>query len=830
MRSGPEGPGLPAPTFGSMILNDVRYALRRLLRDRSLTVLAAAALALGIGANTTIFTVVNAVLIRGLPYDDPHRIVNVSGRDLASGARRGVSLPDFEDLRGAAASFSGLAAFTAGDAANLSDAGQPPERVNGSLVTPNTFRLLGQPVLLGRDFLPAEGEPGAPRTVILGHRVWQDRYAGDPGVLGRVVRVNDEPATIVGVMPEGMRFPVTSDLWRPLRPTAEWNRRDNRGLSTVGRLAPGAGLEAADAEVRAIAGRLRAAYPDTNEEAGAFAQTFNEWANGGGRIRLVVLTLMGAVVFVLLIACANVANLLLARSAHRAREVALRVAQGATRWQVVRQLLIESLVLGVPGGAAGLGLGLAGTRLLDAATQDVGKPWWMEFTADPAVVAFLAFVCVGTSLLFGLTPALHVSRTPVAKLLQEGGRSGPGGARARRLTAAMVVAEVTLAVVLLSGAGLMMRSFQTLYRLDLGFDPDRVLTGVMTLTARKHPAAENRIRFMEQVRQRLDAMPGVRAAAFAEFPPLGGGYPRTLEIDGRPAPEGAAAPEVVTLRVGERYFESLDVPLLRGRALTHDDGRGGAAPAVVVNERFAARFFPGADPLGRRIRLRLPGDAPGPWLTVVGLGPNVRQRAVEPDPEPVAYLPYRLRTDPGSAAEQSFVLQVLTTGPPAAFVPQLREAVRSADPDQPVFLVQPLTTWLRESRWSYLLFSSLLAGFAVVALVLSAVGIYSVTAYSVAQRTQEIGVRMALGALRWQVVRTVMRRTLVQVGAGLALGVAGGFAAGRLIESLLVQVSPVDPATLAVVLAVLAGVTAAACVGPARRAAALDPVAALRSD
>ena len=813
-----------------MLLKDVRYALRRLFRDRSLTVMAAAALALGIGANATVFTVVHAVLIRGLPYDDPHRIVNISGRDLASGERRDVSLPDFEDLRDAATSFSGLAAFTAGRAANLSDAGQPPERLNGSLVTPNTFRLLGQPLLLGRDFLPGEGEPGASRPVILGHRVWQDRYAGDPGVLGRVIRVNDEPATIVGVMPEGVRFPVSSDVWRPLQPTAALNRRDNRGLSTVGRLAPGVGLEAADAEVRAIAGQLQAAYPDTNEEAGAFVQTFNEWANGGGRVRLLVLTLMGAVAFVLLIACANVANLLLARSAHRAREVALRVAQGATRWQVVRQLLIESLALGVPGGAAGLGLGLAGARLLNAVTQDVGKPWWMEFTADPAVIAFLAFVCVGTSLLFGLAPALHVSGTPVAALLQEGGRSGSSGGRARRLTAAMVVAEVALAVVLLSGAGLMMRSFQALYRMDLGFDPDRVLTGVVTLTERKHPTDASRIRFMEQVRQRLDAMPGIRAAAFAEFPPLGDGYPRTLEIDGRPAPAGTSPPEVTTLRVGERYFESLDVPLLRGRALTLDDGREGAAPAVVVNERFAARFFPGADPLGRRIRLRLPGDAPGPWLTVVGLGPNVRQRAFEPDPEPVAYLPYLLWTGPGSGAEQSFVLQVQTTGAPAASVPQLREAVRSADPDQPVFLVQPLTTWLRESRWSYLLFSGLLAGFAVVALVLSAVGIYSVTAYSVAQRTQEIGVRMALGADPWQVVRTVMRRALVQVGAGLALGVAGGFAAGRLIESLLVQVSPVDPATLAVVLFVLAGVTAAACVGPARRAAALDPATALRSD
>ena len=812
-----------------MILKDVRYALRRLVRDRSLTVMAAAALALGIGANTAVFTVVNAVLIRGLPYDEPRRIVTVVGRDLASGEQRGVSLPDFEDYRDAAASFSGLAAFSIYDTANLSDADRLPEQVNGARVTPNTFRLLGQPLLLGRDFLPEEGERGAPRTVILSHRVWQDRYGGDPGVIGRDVRVDDEPAVIVGVMPEGMRFPVDSDLWQPLQPTAALNLRDNRLLGTVGRLAPGVRLEAADAEMRAIAARLETAYPDTNEAVGAYVQTFNEWVNGDSG-RLLVLTLMGAVVFVLLIACANVANLLLARSAHRAREVALRVAQGATRWRVVRQLLVESLALGVPSGVAGLGLGLAGVRLLNVLTQDVGKPYWVEFTTDPSVVAFFVLVCVGTSLLFGLAPALHVSRTPVAALLQEGGRSGSGGARTHRLTAAMVVAEVALTVVLLSGAGLMIRSFQEYNRLDLGFDPERVLVGMVTLPGRTYPVEEGRIRFMEQVRQRLDAMPGVRAATFADAPPLGGAALQAIEIDGRPTAEGAPAPEVVVLRVGERYFESLDAPLLRGRGLTFDDGRGDSVPAVVVNERFAARFFPGEDALGRRLRMRWPGDPPGPWLTIVGLGPTIRQRAAEPDPDAVVYMPYRLQADPGPVVQQSFVLHVLTAGPPASFVTQMREAVRAGAPDQPVSGAQPLATRLRDSLWTYALFSGLLTVFAAAALVLSSIGIHSVTAYSITQREHEIGIRMALGARPGQVVWAVVRRTLAQVGAGLALGAAGAFAASRVIQGLLVQVSPADPATLAAVLAVLAAVTAAACVGPARRAAALDPVAALRSD
>ena len=809
---------------------DLRYALRRLVRDRSLTLMAVAALGLGIGANATVFSLVHAVFIRGLPFDEPGRIVNVSSRDSVRGSTGGVSLPDFEDYREAAASFRGLAAFTAGGTANLSDADNPPERVTGSLVTPNTFRLLGQPVLLGRDFLPEEGGRGADRTVILGYRVWQDRYAADPGVLGRVVRVNDEPSTIVGVMPEGMRFPLNSDTWRPLQPTDALDRRDNRMLSTVGRLAPGVDLHEADAEVRALAGRLRQQHPDTNEHADAFVQTFNDWANPAD-VELIVPTLMGAVAFVLLIACANVANLLLARSARRAREVAIRVAQGATRWRIVRQLLVESLLLGAAGGAAGLGLAGTGIRLLDVATADVGKPFWMTFHLDGAVVAFLVLACVGTSVLFGFAPALHVSKTPVGELLHEGGRTGAaGGMRARRLAAAMVVVEVTLAVVLLAGAGLFVRSFQELYRIDLGFDPARVLTGQITLVARKYPGPEDRVRFVKRLQRRLDAMPGTRAASVATTFPLFGGLQRSLEIDGRPSPDGAPAPTVTMLSVGARYFESLGVSLTRGRALTLEDGREGAE-SVVVNARLAARFFPGEDPLGRRIRLQAQGQPPGPWLTIVGVSPSVRQLALqERDPDPVVYLPYRLYTGGPAALQSSLAIQVLTAGNPAGFVPELREAVQAVDPELPVFGARSMAGRLEDSRWTYLLFSGLFGIFTAIALILSAVGIYAVTAYSVMQRTQEIGIRMALGALPGQVIWVVMRRGLAQVGAGLMLGAAGAFAVGRLIESLLVQTSPRDPATLAAVLAVLAAATVAACVGPARRAVGIDPVEALRFD
>ena len=812
-----------------MFRQDLRHALRRLVNDRSLTFMAVAALGLGIGANATVFAVVHAVFIRGLPFDEPGRIVNVSSRDSDRGQTGGVSLPDFEDYRAAAASFSGLAAFTIRGTANLSDADHAPERVMESLVTPNTFRLLGQPVLLGRDFLPAEGERGGDRTVILSYHVWQDRYAGDPGVLGRVVRVDDEPSTVVGVMPEGVRFPLNTDSWRPLQPTGALDRRDNRMLSTVGRLAPGVDLDAAQAEVRALAGRLRQQYPDTNERTDAVVRTFVEWVNPTG-VQLAVVALMGAVVFVLLIACANVANLLIARSAHRAREVAIRVAQGATRWRIVRQLLTESLALGAAGSAAGLGLAAAGIRLLDVATQDVGKPVWMTFHFDGAVVAFLALVCVVSSMLLGLAPALHVSKTPVGELLKEGGRTG-SGVRARRLAAAMVVVEVTLAVVLLAGAGLMIRSFQEFYRIDLGFDPARVLTGEITLAARKYPEPEDRLRFVEQLQRRLDAMPGIRAASVATTFPLFGGLPRSLEIDGRPSPDGAPAPTVTMLGIGARYLESLGVSRSRGRALTLEDGRPGAE-SIVVNGRFADRFFPGDDPLGRRVRLQARGEPAGPWLTIVGVSPTIRQAALrERDPDPVVYVPYRLHAAGGPAARQwPLALQLLTAGDPAAFAPQLRAAVQAVDPDLPVFGAQSMSARLRDLRWTYLLFSGLFGIFAAIALVLSAVGIYAVTAYSVTQRTKEIGIRTALGASPGQVIWVVVRRGLAQVGAGLIVGSAGAFAVGRLLESLLVQTSPRDPVTLAMVLAVLAAATVIACVGPARRAAGVDPVEALRSD
>ena len=797
------------------ISRDLRYAFRRLAADRSLAALAITTLGLGIGLNVTVFTMVHAILVRGLPYDHPERIVNVWSSSDRNSQRQRVSLPDFEDYRRAATSLGGLAAFTVDGRMSLSDAENAPEPLTGSLVTPNTFRLLGQPVLLGRDFLPADGQRGADGTVILGHRVWRDRYGADPDVLGRVVRVDGEPATVVGVMPDGVRFPFRAELWQALQPTEALDRRDARVLSTVGRLEPGVSPDEAQAELSAIAGRLRLQYPETNEGTGAGVQSFTDWATGI-HVRLIYLTLMGAVTFVLLIACANVANLLIARSGQRAHEVAIRLAQGATRWHVVRQLSTENLVLGSAGGILGLGVAAGGVRLARFLTRDMEIPPWMAFTIDPPVIAFFFCLCVGTTVLFGLAPLLHLAGTPVGRLLQDGNRSGTHGARARRLSAAMIVVEAALALVLLGGTGLMLRSLDNMYRMDLGFDADRVLYGEIVLPSRRYPDPEEQIRFATHLDRRLNASPGVRASSVMRT--------RTtalLEVDGRPAPEELPA-DVFVMGVGSRYFEAVGARVLRGRALTEDDGQAGSE-AAVVNRRFAALFFGAEDPLGRRIRIRGRDESMSPWLTIVGIGSNVRVGDIRSrDWAPVVHLPHRMEPGPWLG------LQIRTAGAPETFVPQLRAIVGALDRDLPVHRARSMAAIIDEGRWWFAVLSGTLGVFALLAVVLAAVGIYAVAACSVAQRTREIGIRIALGAQAHRIVRTALGRVLACVGVGLLLGLAGAVAVGRVIESLLIQVPPVDPPTLVLVPLLFAALVAVACAGPVRRAVALDPSDVLR--
>ena len=483
------------------IVKDIRFAIRVLIKDRWFTALALVALSLGIGLNNTVFTLVNAVILRGLPYEEPDRIMHLSAQNLSEGRKFLVSYPDFEDWQAASVSFTGLAAYRRGTII-INDEGHAPERAWGDWISADTFGLIGQRPLMGRDFAKDEDQPDAEPVTILGYGLWMRRYGGDSDLVGQVIRVNEVPTTVIGVMPEGVQFPRNVELWLPLTGGTNRPKRDHRDLQLFGRLGGGVSLEEARAEMSAIASQLAEQYPDTNRGVDAVVVPFNDRYNGGD-IKIAFLALMVVVGLVLLIACANVASLLLARSAYRAREIAVRTAVRASRWQIVRQLLVESILMGLVSGAMGFVLSVAGVRLFARAVADVGRPYWVEFTMDWPVFTFLLAVTLGTGFVFGLAPALQISRLDVNKNLQAGGRGGGAGLRARRSTRAMVVVQLSLTVALLFGAGLMMRSFLNLYNAELGVRTHDVLRLSLELAERKYPEPADRYAFHERLRERL---------------------------------------------------------------------------------------------------------------------------------------------------------------------------------------------------------------------------------------------------------------------------------------------------------------------------------------
>jgi predicted permease len=806
------------------LFEDIRFASRVLLKRRWMTAAAVVALALGIAANSAVFTFVNAVILRGVPFPDPDRVVALGTRDTRN-RQMGVSYYDFLDWREAARSFSDIS-LLAQPTFNVSEQGTPPERYNGAYVSANTFGIVGSRALVGRAFIAEDDLDGARPVVVLGYSIWQTRYAGNPNVLGKTIKVNDLLATVVGVMPPGMQFPPNTDLWLPFG-QATINRgqsRQVRNYQVIARLADGVSIPQARQELATIAARLARDYPKTNDGIEPTIVTFNERATPN-QIRLVFFSLMGAVGFVLLIACSNVANLLLARSAERAKEVGVRVSLGASRGRVIRQLLVESVMLSLLGGIAGLPLAYAGIRIFDSLTQNVGKPYWMEFSIDPIVLVFFFTICLITGIVFGLAPALHVSKTSLNEVLKEGGRSGSSGIRAHRWTSGLLVVQVALTLVLLAGAGFMMRSFFMLYRLDLGFETPRLLTLQVNLSDRKYPTSEDRNAFARRLTERLAGIGALDAVTTASNFPLGGGAGLELTIDGRTDPN-AKRPIVTMVSVGAKYFDTLGIRILRGRGFTASDetaGRGG----VIVNQRFADMYFTGEDPIGRQVSVseETPNGIGLRSQTVIGVSTVVRQRDIENiEPDPVVYVPYFSGPNMG----RTLAVIVRASGGTAAAVPLIRQAVLELDADIPVFNVRTMDELLAQRRWQYRVFGGMFAVFAAIALLLAAVGLYAVMAYSVTQRTQEIGVRMVLGAPPGDVVWLFLRRAFVLVAIGLTVGMSGAFGVGRLLQSILVQSTGRDVPVLLSISLLMIVVAVTACVWPARRATRLNPVAALR--
>jgi putative ABC transport system permease protein len=811
------------------IAQDLRFAVRLLAKDRRFTLAAVGALALGIAANTTVFTFINSALFKDLPFDDPQQLVALGTRD-ARGRDLLVSYPDFKDWQRETRAYQAMAGH-ATSAINLSEKGVPPERLRGSYVSASTFEMLGVKPILGRGFVAGDDRAGAAAVIVLGHDVWTRRYGASPTVIGREVRVNDVPSLVIGVMPDGFRFPMTAQAWQPLAtmPDVITSKRDARTIAVTGRLRSEVTVEQARAELTTVAEQLARAHPDTNR---GIAPTVAPPLERMRRFaRPILLTMMGAVVFVLLIGCANIAMLMLARAASRAREIAIRSSLGATRWRIVRQLSIESVLLAALAGLAGLVLSTWGVEYFGAAfaTREIGAPdqaalpYWVNLTMDHTVFAFVAASCLGSSVLFGLAPALHISSTNVNDVLKETARSAAAGLRVRRWTTALMIGELALALTLLSGAGLLVRSFVIHYTTATVIDTRHLTLARTVLPPQKYTTPDARRTFVERLDERLAARQPAAIAAAGDVPlvPLFGPS-RTLVVDRRVE---QTPPSVSHVYVGERYFEALGLHVRKGRTFAPGDGAAGHE-AAIVSERAATTFFPNEDPLGRRIRLVSAGaqDPALPWMTIVGIAPTIPEVAVrQPDP-PLVYLPLRGEPAPG----RSVSVIVRSDASLGAITTWLRDDLRALDPDLPWYYIQTMDATVAQTRDSVRMMGALFGLLAVIGVVLASVGLYALTAHGVQQRAQEIGVRMALGAQSHQVVWMFLRRTLVQLVAGVAIGLAGALSAGKLLQGFLVRTAPRDPLTLACICALLAIVALAAAFFPARRAARVDPVVALR--
>jgi predicted permease len=812
-----------------ILLQDIRYAARTLLRTPAFTIIAVATLALAIGATTAVFSIVNGVLLKPLPFRDPSALVRVGSMD-KDGKLAHLSAPDFIDYRDQTRSFVGMAQIQERNSANLSIAGSEPQRLNSASVGAKFFDLLGMPMQLGRGFVAGEDLAGAQRVVVLSDKLWRANFGADKSIIGRAISVNGDDFTVVGVAPPSMTFPAKPDLWLPFVLEPWMTDPENRGAHFIGaiaRIRSGITTDAATREMNTIGARLRAEYPKSNANFGGTAESLQTSLTGD--VRKALLTMFGAVAFVLLIACANVANLLLVRASGRESEMAVRTALGAGRGRIIRQLITESVMLSVLG--AMIGGALAGWAV-DAivAFGPKGLPRLDDIAVDTRVLVFSAVLAVVTGLVFGLVPAFHAAKTELGQMLKDGMRGGSRRAT-QRTRSTLVISELALAVVLLVGAGLLIRSFVKLMQVDPGFRTEHIVSFDVTLPTKKYPYDRDLRRFAAQLREGLSSLPGTQSVAVAFARPLEPQRMRaSFDIDGRPAATNDKRLLADIRPASSSFFSTMGIRVLRGRLFTDAEESFGPPPVVVVSQAFVNKYFPNEDPIGQRITLGVSHDTAAPPSEVkaqgqiVGVVNDVRQQGLSTEPYPAVYVGW------GTLPLNDVAFLVRSRGGTATTAAGIRERVHAIDPEMPVYDVSTMEQAVSESVSQPRFYMLLLSAFAALALLLAALGIYGVISYTVSQRTRELGIRIALGATQDRVMRLVLGQGLMLTVAGVSVGLLGAYWLVHLLGALLFGVAPTDVATFAGVAVVLLGVASLASYLPARRAALVDPVIAMRAE
>jgi putative ABC transport system permease protein len=804
------------------LIQDVKYGIRLMAKSPWFTAAAVLTLALGIGVNSAGFSIANGFWWKRLPFENPKEVVTLAmsdGTGQPNEAR--MNYPEFVDIRARVKSLKAITAVQQ-TAVVLSSDGSPGQRYNGATITPNLFSFLGVKPIRGRDLTVADEKWGPPLAVLISHDLWQTKYGGQEDVVGRVLRLDTNPAVIVGVMPPGFKFPFAEQVWSIKRPY-EGESREYRGFYAFGRLADGVGIQQARAEVSAIAQAIAQDHPKTNKGFDAVVLTFPEWMSGPDDNSWLNI-LLAAVAFILLIACANTANLLLSRAVQRAREVSVRTALGASRWRIARQVLVESLMLSLAAGVLGFFVGQAGVRWFSYSLASNGAelPFWMTFDLDYRAFAYFFAICIATGIAFGSIPALQISRTNMNDNLKEGSHQTSGGSRARRMAAALLVAEIAMTVMLVSESGILLRELFQLTRLDLGVEEKNLITARLDIPYARY-ANEKRPALLEDfVRnfQRPD-----RLTTFAFKAPMEGNWYIPFQLQDRDIADATGKlPLAATLPVGNTYFTTLNVKLVRGRNFEAHDGKPGAE-VVIVNRRFAEQYWPSENPLGKRLRIFHapqvqggPGGAEAPWLTVVGVSPDIFQGGdVQSGAAgPTVYVPHRLNSSGGQATILVRSAQTEST------VRELRAELAKIDPDLAPFSIKTFDEVRRSAFWGNRFFTTLIGMLSLMALAMASVGLYGVTAHGVSQRTREIGIRAALGASRFRVIWMVVRQSLPRIVIGLAMGCIASIAIG------LVDLR--DFSISGSTLGILALVTITAVLVPAWRASRLNPYDALRSD